>query len=457
MLERLGLMLGAAVLAGAAVFVYARARMAATTLAARSGLEARLLAAEGLQDELRKQLSRTEFELSALRGSLDAERVARAEAETRLADRDRLADAFRALSSDALRANNEAFLQLARQSLSTVVSDARGDLDRRQEAIGGLVKPLEDALGRYDIAMRELERARERAYGSLEAQLRDLTDASKALSRETGGLATALRSPQVRGRWGELTLHRVVELAGMSAHCDFIEQAVVESESGRRRPDLIVRLPAGRHIVVDAKVPLAGYLDAMEAPNDGERRLALERHAKQLRAHMTQLAAKAYWDQLDLTADLVVMFIPADAFFAAAVELDRALIEDGIARRVVLATPTTLIALLRAIAYGWRQERVAQNATVVSELGKQLYERLRLLAGHLDDLGKAVGRSVDAYNRVIGSMESRVFATARRFQEIGAGTTEAIPTLPPIDQAPRTLDAPDVPRQLWAEDITRDA
>jgi DNA recombination protein RmuC len=443
--------------AAALVFLVVHARLTARALAERSALEARLLAAESLHDELRKQVSHAELEVSGLRAGLDRERMARAEAEGRLADRQRLADTFRALSGDALRANNESFLQLARQTLETVVAETRGDLDLRQQSINSLVRPLENALGRYDTAVRELERAREKAYGSLEEQLRALVDTSDALSRQTGSLVTALRAPQVRGRWGEMTLQRVVELAGMSAHCDYVEQATVESETGRRRPDLIVRLPGDRRIVVDAKVPLVAYLDALEAPGDGDRRAALERHARQLRAHMSQLAGKAYWDQLEATPEMVVMFIPAESFFAAAVDLDRTLIEDGMARRVVLATPTTLVALLRAVAYGWRQEHMARNAAVISELGKQLYDRLRLLAGHLEDVGKSIGRSVDAYNRVVGSLESRVFPAARRFQDLGAAGGDEIPAVHTVDEAPRPLNAPEVPRQLEADDITAGA
>src|SRR5207302_108074 len=244
-------------------------------------------------------------------------------------------------------------------------------------------------------------------------------------------------------RWGELTLHRVVELAGMSAHCDFVEQASLSSEGGRRRPDMIVRLPAGRQIVVDAKVPLAAYLEAMEAGAEPERRAALERHAAQLRSHMNQLAGKAYWVDLDLTPELVVMFIPGEAFFAAAVDTDRSLIEDGVAKGVVLATPTTLIALLRAVAYGWRQEQIAASATAISELGRQLYDRLLVLASHFQEVGEKIGKAVDAYNRVLASLEARVLPAARRFKELGAATGEEIPLLEPVDRAPRQLNATD--------------
>ena len=421
--ELLVLLLAAAI-GGALTWLGACAHFARIRVVERAALESRVLAAEAVQDELRKQLSGGELELSGLRAALDVERVARAQAETRLGDRERLADRFTAVSGEALRANSEAFLRLAREA----------------------VTPLEDTLRRYETELRELERAREQAYGGLKHEL-------ESLSRETGSLATALRTPQVRGRWGELTLHRVVELAGMSAHCDFVEQASLASEGGRRRPDMIVRLPAGRQIVVDAKVPLAAYLEAMEAGAEPERRAALERHAAQLRSHMNQLAGKAYWVDLDLTPELVVMFIPGEPFFAAAVDADRTLIEDGVAKGVVLATPTTLIALLRAVAYGWRQEQIAASATAISDLGRQLYDRLLVLASHFQEVGEKIGKAVDAYNRVLASLEARVLPAARRFKELGAATGEEIPLLEPVDRAPRQLNATDVPRQLDAGDI----
>ncbi len=442
------LVLAAAAIGGVLAWMIAHARFGAVASTERAALEARVLAALAVQDELRRQVSGGELEMSALRAALDGERVTRAQAEARLGDQQRLVDSFKALSGDALRTNSEAFLQLAREALHAVVTDARGDLDRRQDAIGALVHPLEETLARYEAALREMERAREQAYGGLEHHLR-------SLSRETGSLVTALRTPQVRGRWGEITLQRVVELSGLSAHCDYVEQATIGADGGRRRPDMIVRLPAGREIVVDAKVPLAAYLDAMDAVTDAERRAALERHAGQIRAHVNQLAGKAYWADLGVTPELTVMFIPGESFFAAAVDLDRSLIEDAMAKGVVLATPTTLIALLRAVAYGWRQEQITASATEISELGKQLYDRLRLLAGHFEDLGDKIGKALDAYNRVIGSMESRILPAARRFKDLGAATGEDIPALEPVDQTPRRLNASDVPRQLDAEDIAR--
>jgi len=443
------LALGGLVVGGGCVWMVARSHFRALAKAERGTLELRVLAAEAVQDELRKQVSAAELEVSEVRASLDTERVARAHAEARLGDQERLADSFKALSGDALRTNSESFLQLAREALHAVVSEARGDLDRRHEAIGAVVRPLEETLGRYEVAVREMERAREQAYGGLKSHL-------ESLSRETGSLVTALRTPQVRGRWGEVTLQRVAELAGMSAYCK-VDQPTLWTEAGRRRPDMIVELPGGRQIVVDAKVPLAAYLDAMEAGTDQERRAALERHAAQIRAHVSQLAGKAYWADLAVTPELTVMFIPGESFFAAAVDLDRSLIEDAMGKGVVLATPTTLMALLRAVAYGWRQEQIAASAQQVSELGRQLYERLRLVTGHFEDLGDKIGKATDAYNKVIGSMESRILPAARRFRDLGAGTGEDIPTLEPVDRTVRQLNANDVPRQLDAGDITRGA
>jgi DNA recombination protein RmuC len=452
-------LVGVGVLVGALVtWLAARTRASAAASAERERLQPRVAALEALEAEMRRLLLQREGELAQLHDELARERERRGQAEARgeatrenveeqrgLLDeaRVRLAETFRALSAEALEQSGAAFLERARAAL-----DAQ--LGRRQDAVEGLVRPLQEALTRYEIAIHAMEGARQHAYGSLEEQLRSLAVGHADLQRETGALVAALRTPHVRGRWGELTLHRVVELAGLTQYCDYVEQITVEGQGGRVRPDMVVRLPAGREIIVDAKVPLNAYLDALAARTEEERAASLVRHAQQLRQHMQALASKAYWDEFAKAADLVVMFIPGESFVAAAAEVDRALIEDGLSRRVVVATPTTLIALLRSIAYGWRQEQLARNAAEISELGRQLYERLRVLTGHVGDVGASLGRATAAFNRAVGSMESRVLPSARRFRDLGAAGGEDIPLLESIDEQPRGL----TPLPTEREDVT---
>jgi DNA recombination protein RmuC len=454
-------LLTAGVVIGCTVaWLVTRSHCATLAVKEREGLHLRMAAAEALAAELGKQVDRRGIEIGELRGELDGERQRRAEAEARWEAaragfveqqrhldeaRVRLAETFKALSAEALQQSSTAFLERAREALES-------QLERRREAIDGVVKPLHDALRRFEDQAQAVEAARQRAYGSLEQQLQSLAAINADLQRETGALVTALRAPHVRGRWGEITLHRVVELAGMTEHCDYLEQVTVEGESGRLRPDMVVRLPAKREIVVDAKVPLSAYLDATVAPTPAERTAALLRHAQQMRQHMAGLAGKAYWEEFAGAADLVVMFVPGESFVAAAVEADPSLIEDAMARRVVVATPTTLIALLRAIAYGWRQEQLATNAAQISELGRQLYERLRSLASHFEELGTSLGRATAAFNRAVGSMETRVLPAARRFRDLGAATEE-LPVLDVIDQQPRSVSAPDLSPRLYPSDL----
>ena len=353
--------------------------------------------------------------------------------------KDQLADTFKALATDALRGNSETFIGQATQAFKTVKTEAEGDLAQRQQAIEGLIKPLNEALQRYETQIASMERARQSAYGGLDQHLKTLAQAHERLQQETGNLVKALRSPQVRGQWGEITLKRVVELAGMVEHCDFREQETVQGETGRLRPDMIIQLPAGRQIVVDAKTVLAAYLEAVEAQDDEVRRERLRQHATQVRARMDQLSAKAYWSQFAQAPEFVVLFLPGEQFLGAALEYDRTLIEEGFAKKVVIATPTTLIALLRAVAYGWRQEQLAENAQAISALGKDLFERMAVLAEYLSDVGASLNKSVTAYNKAVGSLEARVLPSARRFKDLGIGSEKDIPKLESLEQAPRPV------------------
>jgi DNA recombination protein RmuC len=379
-------------------------------LASRGGLADLSARADRLGD--------AETELARLQATLEHERASTAE-KVELLQRaeERLANRFQALSAEALHKNNESFLQLAHTQLA----------------------PIKDSLLKVDRHAEELERARREAYGRLLNQVQSLAEGQEKLRSETGNLVTALRAPHVRGRWGEMQLKRVVELAGMVAHCDFVEQRSTTDEDGRTlRPDLVVRLPGGKNVVVDAKAPLAAYLDGLEATDEEIRRAKFADHARQVREHITKLGAKRYWQQFEPTPDFVVMFMPDETFFKAALEHDPSLIEAGVDAGVLPSSPTTLIALLRTVAYGWQQETVAESARAVSALGRELYERLGTMARHVAKLGRSLDTAVGAYNEAIGSLESRVLVSARKFEQHGVAGTP-LPDLEPLERQARPL------------------
>ena len=376
-----------------------------------------------------------------LQARLETERKSSDEKLALIEDsRQRLSDAFKALSADALARNNQSFLELAGATLARTQEAARGDLELRQQAIADLVAPVRQSLEKVDSKILELEKSRAGAYAGLSEQVRALVEGQAQLRGETGKLVTALRSPSARGRWGEIQLRRVVEMAGMLEYCDFTSQATLFGDDGRLRPDLLVRLPAGKTIVVDAKTPLDGYLQAIEAPEEGLRKMRLADHARQVRGHMTQLARKSYWDQFDHAPEFAVLFLPGECFFSAALESDPGLIEFGVEQNIILATPTTLIALLRAVAYGWRQENLAQNAAEISALGKDLFKRISDMGDHFNKVGVNLGRAVDAYNSAVGSLESRVMVSARRFADLKTAPMGVqIGELEPVEKNVRAL------------------
>jgi DNA recombination protein RmuC len=356
----------------------------------------------------------------------------------------RLSETFSALSAESLRQNNESFMNFAKATFEKWQASSKDDLQQRQTAISTLVTPLKESLEKVDIKIRELEVSREGAYRALHQQIHSLLESQNQLRTETANLSRALHSPAARGRWGEIQLRRVVELAGMLAHCDFEEQVSASNEEQGIRPDLVVRLPGKKCIVVDAKVPLGAYLQAMEAKEEDRRLAFLVEHAAQVKRHINQLSKKSYWRHFDPSPEFVVLFLPGEIFFSAALASDPELIEFGVDQGVIIATPTTLIALLRAVAYGWRNEALAENAVKISQMAHKLCERIDKMADHFNKLGRNLKSSVDTYNQTLGSLESRVLSTARKLTEIGGfGASTSIEALEPIEKVPRSFHLPE--------------
>lgn len=440
------LLLGSAVGAVLA-WLLLKTKAGAVTAAELATLKERLAGKEGelhkLHDALQKEVvdhKSARSENSQLQAELQGERRA---AQERISSfnkaTEELAERFKALSRDALKDNNQSFLQLAHATLEKFQENAKGDLEFRQKAIDQLVKPLKESLEKVDGKIGEIEKERAGAYSQLREQVKALATSQVQLQAETGNLVKALRTPHIRGRWGEIQLRRVVEMAGMLQYCDFVEQETVMTEDGRIRPDLIVRLPGNRTIVVDAKVPFDAFYESISTTDDDIRSARLKDHARLVRVHIGALSKKSYWESVQPTPEFVLLFLPGETFYSAALEHDPRLIEDGVGQNVIIATPTTLIALLKAVSYGWRQEQMAENAQEVSELGKTLYERLRVFTNHFADIGKGIERALDSYNRGVGSFEGRVLRTARKFKERGALSGEDIDILEPIDKATRAL------------------
>jgi DNA recombination protein RmuC len=413
---------------------------------AKSGLEARLDSERRSHEEALATARRNHQELFA-RESRNAEERLKFLQDTT----EQLKSQFEALAASALQNNSANFLQLAKSTLETQQAQAAGDLAQREQAVKTLVEPIAQSLAGMNQQIQVLEQKRSEAYGTLSTQVQSLMETQRALQTETGNLVKALREPQARGRWGELQLRKVLELAGMLEHCDFLEQETATTSGGRFRPDVIVKLPGDKNIVIDAKAPITAYLSALDAQDDAARHAGIADHARQVRHHIDSLSTKSYWAQFQPTPEFVVLFLPGEVFFRAALDGDFELIEYGISRRVIVTSPTTLIALLKAVAHGWNEKNLAESARRISDAGKDLYKRLCTMTGYMDELGKRLGGAVKAYDEMLRSMERRVFPLARRFPELDRSLpAQSLPELDPLDKTPFELQAPD-----WQDTIDR--
>ncbi len=374
---------------------------------------------------------RAQKQISELSTTLELERR---QAADKLAE---IEKTFALLSGEALRQNNKTFLQLAQETLKQFHVQAKGDLDLKEKAVENMVRPIREALEKTEQQVRLMEKERKEAYGALHKHLETMTQTQLLLQGETRNLVQALRRPEVRGQWGEMTLKRLAELAGMVEHCDFVTQESVSGEDGKLRPDMVVRMPDGREIVVDVKTPLDAYLSAVEAADDATRAKHLEHHARKVRERVRELATKAYWNQFKNAPDFVVLFIPGDQFLSAALDVDHALLEDALQQKIILATPTSFVALLRAVAYGWRQEALAANADLIREVGEDLYQRLAVFTEHLARLGGSLEGSVSAFNKAVGSFDSKVLPGARKFVEMGVSPKKALEPPAQLEITPR--------------------
>lgn len=406
-------------------------------------LERELLAARSVVVDREARLAEAQVRLAEIQTRLfETEKAAAEKLELMARAESSMKDAFQALSMDALDKSRAAFLDQAQATFGQFRESALKDFAAKETTFAQLVSPIRESLSKFEVHVHDIEQKRTEAYSGLSEQFTSFRESQTLLRGETEKLVTALRAPSVRGRWGEFQLRRVVEMAGMVQHCDFVEQSTIHGEDGRLRPDLIVHLPGGKTVVVDAKVPLSAYLDAKDAKDEGARRELISLHAKHLRKHVSELSDKSYADHLSSSPDFVVMYVPIESAFADAVQADPSLLDDAVEGNVIPAGPMTLLSLLKGAAYGWRQERIAESAEQISELGKELYNRISVMAGHFGQVGDALGKATMAYNRSVGSLESRVLVQARRFKDLGAAVGEDIPEIETVSHVPRQLAIP---------------